>query len=225
MWELMTERIIQVQGDGLVKVEPDWCILLFDLKAQRQSYGEALNELARRTDQLRAALEKCGVARVAARTSDFSVKTEHTYRENERVFQGFTARHSLRVELPLNMEHLQSVFQAVAASDIQAEFDLEFDYSGREALREQALAAAVRQARAHAEGLARAAGVTLGPIVRIHYGEAEPRIESQRFSLESGVSDGEVAVPDMEPAALQISERVTVIWEIASDQCDGRPRR
>ena len=105
----------------------------------------------------------------------------------------------------------------VAASASEAVVGVSFDVSDREALRREAMRAAVADAVEGARVLAAAAGVALGEMVRIDYSHVEIRTRAltYEFAEPEPAFAASVPAPDVRPEALEAQEGVTVVWEIS----------
>ena len=81
------------------------------------------------------------------------------------------------------------------------------------------LAAAVRQAKANAEAMVDAAGVSLGRLERIDYSWQEVRFSGEVTYSMPKERDGGGAMPDIQPNSITCSENVTVQWQVG--MCQG----
>ena len=89
-----------------------------------------------------------------------------------------------------------------------------------ESAKNQLLAKAVDDSKAKAEILTSAAGVKLGKVVNINYSWGEINIYSEPVNYDKAILCEESAYNyesslDIEPEDLDISDTVTVSWEIA----------
>ena len=134
--------------------------------------------------------------------------------QQKKCFQRLYSSHNLRVEFPFNKEYLNEVLKVLGRTQSQASFTVFFQIKDPEPLRQQAIAEAVKNCRAKALVLAEAAGVNLGELLQIDYSWSEVRFES-RMELSSEMALCESAPTfDITPEDVDVSDSVTVIWEI-----------
>lgn len=214
MTRTQSDRTLTVKGRGLVSADPDLVVLVFDVGGSDRSYAASIEKLNERVEALRRDLETVNVERTRLKTTDFRVRTDYDYTNGRRVFKGYIASHSLRLELPLDRNLLNGALSQVAQSTSEATVNISFDISDKESLHRRALRAAVENAHESARVLADAAGVALGEITRIDYGFVEVRVRSRLTAYEIAEPSAPVPPPDIEPEAFDAKENVTVVWTI-----------
>ena len=206
----MNERIVRVQGAAKVQATPDEVRLEFTVKAKDHEYAVSVRKLDELVEGLRQDMENIGEPRTTLKTTAFRVDTVFRNVKTERVFEGYQAIHDLRLTLPIDRDRLNRVLQAVAKGASHAEFTINFRLKDDSLLRQQALAEAVGAAKQNAETLAKAAGTTLGRLMRIDYGWAELRVsESCNYKIDCSVAEG-----CFEPEDVVVQDSVTLVWEL-----------
>ena len=212
-------RTLTVTGRGTASADPDLVVLRFGVTGRDPSYSAAVEDLNRRVEALRGALEAAGTGRDRLKTTSFSVRPDSRYDRDrdEHVFLAHEASHRLRLELPFDSELLNGVLTRVAASASEAVVGVSFDVSDRDALRRGAMRAAVADAVEGARVLAEAAGAALGEMVRIDYSHVEIRTRglTYEFAEPDPAFAASAPAPDVRPEALEAQEGVTVVWEIS----------
>lgn len=205
----MNERIMQVEGRAELKITPDQVSVICRLSVFATDYRAAQTGLNERVALLRDAAPGQGLTGTDFKTTGFCVDRVTEETEHRRKIAGYRARHTLRLELPLQMDRLNRIVAACAGSGAAPEIDVEFGVKDHEAVREQLLAVAVANARRRGEILAQAAGVKLGEIQRIDYGVMDVRVSS--YSYDMSLAE---AGPDLTPGDLDAADKVTVVWQI-----------
>lgn len=210
-------RTLTVRGRGVASADPDLTILSFNIVGRDPSYSASVEELNERVEALKRDLEGAGLERSQLKTTSFNVIADRRYDRdrNDYVFLGYQASHRMRLELSFEKEMLNRVLGRTARSASEATVSVSFDVSDHEALRREAMRAAVADAKESGRALAEASGVTLGEMVRIDYSFVEIRARS--MSYEFGDYDMVAAdspAPDVEPEALDAEEGVAIVWEI-----------
>jgi uncharacterized protein len=210
----MSKRTIRVRGSAKVSGAPDWVTISFDVESRNYDYAKCMEQLACQTDSLREELLAVGLERESLKTTRFNIHTNFEWINKRNLFQGYIASHNLRVEFPFNQEYLNQVLRVLSRTQSQASFRISFEIKDPEPLRQQAIAEAVKNCRAKAIVLAEAAGVKLDELMQIDYSWSEVRFES-RMEICSEVDLCEAAPAfDITPEDVDISDSVTVIWEI-----------
>lgn len=218
-------RSIRVTGKGQLKLRPDVTRISLSLEKTAPEYGESLRQSAEETEKLRELLAGFGFARSDLKTLNFSVDTEYeSVREGDvyrQRFVGYRYRHLLKCEFPSDNERLGRILYALAKSPVKPEFRLSYTVSDPEAAKNALLGKAVADAKEKAAALTRAAGVSLREIQSIDYSWGELNLEVQPMnrllSVENGLKNAKAAGSydmNIEPDDIELSDTVTVVWEI-----------
>ncbi len=212
---------IRVTGKGHLKLRPDTTRITMTLEGVYPEYGETLRHFSEDTEALKDTFSGFGFARSDLKTLSFSVDTEYeSYRERDvykQRFIGYRFQHMLKVEFPSDNERLGRILYAIANCAVSPEFRLSYTVSDPEAAKNELLGKAVQDAKEKAAVLTRAAGVTLQCIESIDYSWAELDIEyrpMERMSMAAKPLKAASYDMNIEPDDIEISDTVTVIWEI-----------
>ena len=219
---MSTMRTIRVTGKGRIKVRPDITRITLSLEETWPEYDETLRKSAEDTEILKDLLEKHGFERSDLRTLHFHVDTEYeSYKEKgtyKQRFVGYRFRHRMKFEFESDNERLGRVLYAIAHCPVDPEFQISYTVSDPEAAKNELLGKAVTDAREKASVLTQAAGVALKDIQSIDYSWGEIDFEVRPMLLED--TSGSMMAPtgsykmDIEPDDIEISDTVTVVWEI-----------
>ena len=166
-----------------------------------------------------------GFERSDLKTLDFSVDAEYeSYQEKnnwKRRFTGYKYRHSMKIEFASDNDRLGRILYALAHCPVKPEFRLSYTVSDPEAAENELLGKAVTDAREKACVLTKAAGVSLKDIQNIDYswGEIDFEVQTMREMAPPCNSDTDAFSDEsydlnVEPDDINISDTVTVIWEI-----------
>ena len=218
-------RTIRVTGKGSLKLRPDLTRLSLTLQGTDEDYGAVLKKSAEDTETLRGVLEALGFARDALKTAQFNVDTLYEgYQDEKGVYRnrfiGYQFQHTLKLEFPMDNDLLGRTLYSLAHSGVSPEFRISYTLSDPESAKNALLAQAVRDARAKAEALTAAAGMTLGELQSIDYSWGEISFEAQPMRkmamAQNAAADSAFGSYDMsiEPDDIQVSDTVTVLWEI-----------
>jgi uncharacterized protein YggE len=177
-------------------------------------YNESFIELNKLVESLRTAIDNIGIDRTLLKTSSFEVNPEHVQKQKQYVFDGYRASHTLTIELPIDKDKLNQTLEAIVKSKSVYRFSIYFSVKNNTGYRDQVLSDAVVQSKHNADIIAKAAGVTLGAVASINYGWSEV-VFTERYSEMDCATVSECnSAPDIEPSDINISETVTMVFEI-----------
>jgi uncharacterized protein YggE len=206
------EPEINAGGHGEFRLTPDLAYIMVGVTTESPNAMVAASENSRRTAAILAALHGVGLADQQIRTAGYSLERIYEYPKNQEPrVRGFTTRNSLRVEIRQINDVGKTIDAAIAAgaTDISS---IQFSAANTEEARRTALSNAVRQARADAEAMARAAGGSLGRLLSIaSSGVSVPGPSPyERVVLTSATSGPPTPVV---PGELTVLANVATRWE------------
>ena len=222
-------RTIRVTGKGQIKVHPDMTRITIDLKGIYPNYDETLRHSSEDTEKLKDILSKFGFERTDLKTLSFNIDTEYesyqekrgTQTEYKRRLVGYRFTHRLKVEFESNNDRLGEILYALANYSLQPELRISYTVKDPEAAKNELLGKAITDARKKAEVLTLAAGIELREIQSIDYswGEIDFEFSPMKYmdiSEEACCEKLDITSYDMdiEPDDIDVSDTVTVIWEI-----------
>lgn len=219
----MENRIIRVTGKGMLKLKPDVTRLTLSLEGICREYADALKRSAEHTGELKKTLEPFGFSAADLKTVYFDVDTEYeNYQDKHGTYKnrfvGYRFRHTLKLEFLSDNERLGNVLHALANTAAKPEFRISYTVGDPEAAKNELLGRAVADAKAKAEVLAAAAGVTLSEIRSIDYSWGEIDFEMRPMNRSFDIVGAHAEITgfdiDLEPDDIEANETVTVIWEI-----------
>jgi uncharacterized protein YggE len=196
---------ISVNGTGAVATTPDIAQISFGAVSQAQTARAALAANAAAARKIVAALRAAGIAAADIQTQQASLEPRSN--ETTREIAGYTAT-TLVATTIRNLPRVPAIIDAAVAADANTVFGPFLTRSNASALYNDALRAAVADARRKAALLADASDVTLGePTAVVETGAAPV---DEKASLRAG----DAAVGAIEPGTQQIVASVTVTFEI-----------
>ena len=216
-------RTITIKGIGKLSLKPDQTVVSLMLKTVHADYDKALDKAAKHLEQLRSAIAEIGFTKDDLKTTSFDVGTEY---ENERdkngnykqIFIGYRVTHGLKLEFDFDSQRLSKVLGTIAVCIAEPELNVQFTVKDKEAVDAALLESACVNAKAKAEILTKASGVTLGELVSIDYNWGELHLFSQtQYDMEDSCMRMASAAPtsiEIEPDDIDVSDSVTFVWEI-----------
>ena len=218
-------RTIRVTGKGQLKVRPDTTRITITLTGLYKDYGETLRRSSEDTEALRDLLSGFGFERSDLKTLSFGVDTEYEScrdknNDYKQRFAGYRFNHVLKIEFASDNERLGRILYALANCAVRPEFRLSYTVKDPEATKNLLLGKAVADAMEKASVLTRAGGVALREIQSIDYswGEIDLEYRPMRGDMMIACREAPMAKSyelDIEPDDIDVSDTVTVVWEIA----------
>ena len=200
---------ITTTGHGEVKAVPDVATVNAGVTTNAPTAAAALSANSARMNQVFGALGKLGISDRAIQTAGFSVSPQYTNGDgnNPRRLTGYQVNNEVRVRLE-DIARVGATLDALVGAGANQMNGIGFDIANPAPVLEKARTQAIADARARAETYARAAGVTLGPIISISEGasEAVPRPMFRVMAMN--------APTPIAPGEQSITADVTVVWEI-----------
>ncbi|MBQ4427335.1 MAG: SIMPL domain-containing protein [Oscillospiraceae bacterium] len=213
-------RSIKVIGKGRLRLRPDAARITLTLGGVCPEYGEALRRGAEEAGALSELLARFGFAKTDLKTLAFNVESEYEGYSEDGVyrqrFAGYRFSRVLKVEFPSDNALLGSVLFALSESPLKPELRLSYTVSDPEKAKNTLLAGAVKDAGEKARVLAEAAEVRLGEIQTIDYAwnENDFEVRPEMSMLAAGAAPKAAFDLDVTPEDIDVSDEVTVVWEI-----------
>ena len=205
-------RTVDVSATGTASAAPDLAVVRLAVEARADSADAARSQVAEDVASMREALRALGVPDEDVRTTSFFVGAEYDYRESGREVTGYRAYHAFEVETDVDVAG--EVIDAAVGSGATQVQGVQFTLTEetRSELREEALGQAVSNARADAETIASASGVSLGQLhsastANVGYPGPIP------YAAESAAG-GDGARTVVEPGPVEVTATVQVSYEI-----------
>lgn len=189
---------ITASGIGSVTTVPDRAHFSFGVQAQSRTASQALEAADAQLRRVVAALRDAGVAQADIQTEQISLSPRTS--EDGVQIVGYTAISSVSVRVR-NLDRAGLVVDAAVGAGANQVYGPSLTRSDQEALYRNALQAAYADARAKAEALAEAAGVTLGAMTAtVEGGGSVPmpmaagRAEDAKATVEPGTQEIQASV-------------------------------
>lgn len=195
-------RRISVTGEGRVEATPDMATLSLGVTHEAQEAAAAMSQTSDAVARILERLTGMGLEQRDVQTQSLTLnpvwsnQPDTTPQRSE--ITGYVASNIVTVRVR-DMAALGDILDAVVADGANAFNGLSFGMQEPDGLADEARTQAVADARAKAELLAQAAGVTLGEVVSItdqDRGRPMPRMMEMSAARDSGmpVASGEVTI-------------------------------
>ncbi len=204
------ESRIVVSASGKVSVKPDMAEFGVVLQSNAKNAERAAADTAEKYRRVQAALRTASVPLEDAPTASYTVSPNWEWDQSlgKSLLKGYSARHAIIVKvrtLGLIGRAIDAAVQA-GADEVQS---IMFSSSRYEELRQQALAAAVGNARRDGAIMAQAAGGRLGQLIEV--GISQPQY-SGRPQMEMMALKAAPAPTELAPSEQDIVVTVTSRW-------------
>lgn len=213
---------ISVSGSGSVSYAPDIASISLGVRAQSASAAAAANMVNVRAGSVVSAMHKLGITDAAITTSDYSISYQPPDNSEQPVPMGASTSVAPRrpvaqgsyvatetIDVKSSIAKAGPVLDAGVSAGANETYGISFDTSERTALYREALSRAVADARAQAEILAKAAGVSIAGIQTISVGSGpgpiEPMVRAMNFSAQPATISGGTGTVD---ASVQVVYRI-----------------
>jgi uncharacterized protein YggE len=205
-------RTLSVNGNGIITLVPDIAYINIGVQTENKNAQEAVASNNQQSQQLFSAFTRAGIAEKDIKTSNFSIYPRQEW-DNEGQPTGITYVVNNTVSVTVrDLDQIGSILDSAVQAGANTINGVQFDVEDREAAQQQAMVAAVENARARAEVLATAAGVELSDVLSIqtYLGSTNPIPYEKTFAL----ADTAASSVPVSPGEMQIMVDVSVVYEI-----------
>lgn len=206
----MERQTIRVTGHGELRVQPDTVRMTLTLAQTDEAYDRAVAAAEDAAARVSEALAKAGISELRAcglRTEPkYETVTDESGRRTQK-FAGYCAVRRIRASFAAEADLLGKALSALAASGAAPEISVEYTLARPEALREELLARAVKDAKSRAKAIAKAADIKLKGIVTLeNAGHGMPFVRAAALRMDGGA--------DLAPEDMTFTEDVIAVYEI-----------
>ncbi|HEY9745215.1 MAG TPA: SIMPL domain-containing protein [Oculatellaceae cyanobacterium] len=210
------ERVITTQGHGEVKVRPDSLSVSVSVETKNASLNAARAENNRKTQAIISAIKGLNIPGLKLETQNISVSPLQDYQNGKLPKTiGYQVHNGLSITVtnaPVDAlgEYGSRIVDTALGAGANHAGGLNFYVSNMSTARQQALEAAVQDARANAEAMARAAGVV---ITGLHSLEGAPQYgvypRPAMYTMKAARAEADMASVPVETGESTISTDVT----------------
>src|SRR5665811_77140 len=208
---------ITVSGEGLVKAGPDEATLTIIVETDAPDAPQALDANSTQMTQVLERLKAEGLAEESLQTANVAVYPNRRWdpQSGEETIEGYRAQNSIRVTLT-DLTKVGDVFTAATEAGANNISGPEWRLADDSVAVGQALDKAFASARAKAETLAKAAGLTLGVVLTIQESSTStpPVIYDSRAGAEQAAGEALAATP-INPMDLEVRGSVTLTYRLS----------
>ncbi len=207
------DRLISTTGTGAIEAAPDMATITLGVTQEARLATEAMDAASAAARAVLTRVEQAGIAPRDVQTSDVSLQPvwsrDSVSNNTTPRVTGYVARNTLSIRVR-DLDTLGAILDAVVQDGANTFNGLRFSLQDPEPVIAEARAAAVRDARARAEQLAEAAGVTLGAVRSISESGGRVRPEMMEMAAARVAADVPIAAGE-----LSMTAQVSMVFEIA----------
>lgn len=206
------ERTVKVQGEGKVTAVPDQAQLEFEVQEEGSRLEDVSAQVRDKMKKAFQTLKAFAISDKDFQTVSYNVQPKYKYDknggENQRV--GYIVTNRIRVVLK-DVDSAGKVLEAVTQLEVSQVQGPDFGFSDPAQLRIQALKAAVEDAHAKAEALARSAGADLGKVISINETGSVMPPRPMAFRANAMVAQAEVPIAKGED---EVTANVEMVYSL-----------
>jgi len=205
-------RTIVVTGEGRIAAEPDMAVINLGVMREAATAGEAMSAASEAAAAVLAAVAEAGIEPRDVQTSSLNLQPrwDHSDQNGARL-TGYIANNDLMIRVR-DLDALGALLDTLVTTGANTINGLSFSVAEPRPLEDEARTAAVADARAKAERLAAAGGVTLGEVTTISEATMPPMpFPYPQAEMRMAASDVPIARGEIETVVT-----VTVVFSIAA---------
>jgi uncharacterized protein len=208
---------ISVMGTGEAELKPDFARIHVTVATQAETVAQASAANNTATERALARIQSLGIKREDIRTANFQVfQTPQQVGPDGKEIKTpkFSAHHQLRITTR-DLDGVGRLAGEILASGDMTFQSVSFGLDRQEQGADKAREAAVRDAKRQADVYAAAAGVSLGRLLEIRDGSAQPFEPQPDMRMSMAMAKGAESVPIVPPATIRYTANVQLVWEMA----------
>lgn len=209
------QRTMNVNGTGMAMLTPDIAYINIGVHTEMPAAADAVAANTTETQKVMDAIKAQGVDAKDIRTTNFSiyVNTQTDPQTGAKLSTTYVVDNTVYVTVR-KLDSLGDLLDASVKAGANNINSIQFDVQDKSAALKQARDAAVKDARAQAEELASAAGVTLGDLQTVSFYDNVPTPMADSFGKGGGGVNAVAAAVPVSAGQLTITVNVNLVYEI-----------
>ena len=207
---------IEVSGQASVELPADQAEISFAMETHAEDAAGAASANAAEMSRVFSAIRAGGFQGLELETFGYSLQPHYSMSDQRvRSIVGYVAYNNIRVTIS-DVDAVGRLIDVAVAAGANRVASIAFSASDTEGARAQALAEAVRNARAQAESIASALGYALGPPLEIRGGAQRPGPIMYDMALR-GVAAAQAAPTPIEAGGQTVDANVTIRFALGGE--------
>ncbi|WP_224996515.1 SIMPL domain-containing protein [Cesiribacter sp. SM1] len=213
-----TSGIIEVQGQGRMRVQPDQTIVMIQVQNTNTEAGRSVQIVTEQVEQLLKKLQEAGFRKDEIKTSQFFLNENNEWRDGRMFRNGYTASQTMEVRFPLDQQRMTKLTNVFANTQEGVTFQFSFGLSDKlqQQVKDELIRKAIQDAREKASVIARSANIRLGSIRKIDYGQQgiRPYEATVGYSGVAEMRKQAADFPQTEIQTIEMTDQILVIWTL-----------
>lgn len=208
-----SENVITVSATNDVFAKPDLALTVFSVLSEAKTVSGVMQDNTAKMNAIIAFVKDRGVEDKDVKTTGFNISPRYEWREKtgERVLAGYEVSQSLQVKMR-DLTKIGDIIQGATEAGANDVGNLQFTVDNEDALKEEARAKAIKEAKNKAETLAGQLGIRLVKIINFSESGDFP-MPYYIASVKEGSGMGGGA-PDIQTGENKISVTVSLTYRI-----------
>ncbi|MGB5648072.1 MAG: SIMPL domain-containing protein [Muriicola sp.] len=206
---------LEVTGTAQLAIAPDTGVLNISLSHIEMQFGETINGLNAKAEDIKAQILQMGFKEDAIFTDNFQVRKNTLYRNNRQIDSGYVATQQLHLDFNNTVANIRKILNQFSAG--ATEFDLNFSFKLSDTLtdnvQERLIQLATQDAFKKARVISEASGTKLHKVIRIQYGNsynAPVRTDRAMMSMEADAMKSQ----GFTPSDLVYNASILLVWAL-----------
>ena len=201
-----------VTGEGKVSVTPDIAIINLGVEENGVSLKQVQDSVNKKSKNLVDTLKKLGVGESDIKTTSYNIYPDYDYNLQPAKITGYRVSTNYRVKVK-DFDKVNDILVKATESGANAIGNISFDINEitKNKKLQEAREEGVAKAKEKAQGLAKAAGISLGKIINVSESQGGNYPGPMALLEKSGA---EISQPDIQPGETELSVTVSLSYEI-----------
>ena len=202
-----TTRRIQAVGTASITIKPDQARIIVGVRTSAATAQDAASQNSTLVDAVIKAVTQVIGGKGSLKTVNYSITADYRANNGQSQLVGYIVTNSIEVSVN-DLSLIGPVIDAAVQAGANSVGSPTFTLQDPEPVRQQALSAAAKQARAHAEAIASGLGGKTGAVISAQEGASYTPLTANAAGATAGVST------PIQPGTLDISATVTLMVEL-----------
>ncbi|MGO8670233.1 MAG: SIMPL domain-containing protein [Capsulimonadaceae bacterium] len=203
---------LTVHGHGDIQARPDVAYLTVSVTTRDHDETKGIDSNSTAVRAVVSALKDTPVSDRDIQTESYTVQPEYDYRTTPATFNGYAVTDTIRVAVR-DLSRVGIALDRATRAGATAIDDVSFDLQDHSRAECDALALAIADARAKADLMAGAAGVSLGRIISISEGASAP-VGPVHPATPPAAASGAPTMASIQPQIIDVQSDATIVYGI-----------
>ena len=211
---LQNQNQITVSGEGKIYAKPDVALVSLGVTTTGTTVAEVTKSNTDRMNAVIEAVKNLKIDEKDIQTTNYNLNPLYNWTEKYgNVFQGYTLEQNIQVKIR-DFTKIGDVLSGATTKGANLVGSLQFTIDNPEQFKEQARAAAIKQAKANAQNLAKESGIGLGKLINVYEGyNSVPVTYNSAKAMGGGVADS-APVPTVQPGQQEIDITINLTYQV-----------